>query len=154
VNSVSRMDTRASNLQLTFKNFSTYLFITANLQVLVSLFYSTTLSVGTLIQRRWRMNKRYRWNDTYRRQAEYLQKSFSQCHFVSRKYQTDWSGIKRRNIVFSAVTIWPNLAHLWPTICIYIMNNITYHEWKSGPSDARLTVIGSALVMNVRTGPT
>jgi hypothetical protein len=75
--------------------------ITANLQALVSLFYSTTLSVDTLIQCRWRMNKRYWWNDTYRRKAEYLQRSFSQWHFVSRKYQTDWSGIKRRNILCS-----------------------------------------------------
>jgi len=72
--------------------------ITANLRVLVSLFYSTTLSVGSFIQRRWRMNRRYWWNDVCRRKAEHLPRSFSQCHFVSRKYRTNWNGIERRNM--------------------------------------------------------
>lgn len=77
--------------------------ITTNLQVLVSLFYSTTLSNGMLIQRRWQMGSRYWWNDTNRRKSEYLQRSFSQCHFVSRKYRTDWNGIKRRSVLCSGL---------------------------------------------------
>jgi hypothetical protein len=95
VTSVVRMDQDLRIYSLLLKISPNTCLITVNLQDLVSLFYSTMLSIGTLIQRRWRMNRRSWWNDNNRSKYADLQRRFYQCYFVSRKYRTDLNGIKR-----------------------------------------------------------